>query len=127
MNDVFAAGLLGLVDPVPAGFIHQVLLVGGSGINNTMWQWGNILLSLSGKQRTGPDADIVISKLSYWTDNGGYYYYNTEPTKTYEQTMIDVKHYLVDDLNLPIQVRIGRVFQVQLAVWRRAHPDVRIA
>lgn len=34
-----------------------------------------------------------MQNLGYSTDNGAYYYYQTEPNKTYEQTLYDVKDY----------------------------------
>ena len=38
------------------------------------------------------DADPSLRYLSYWTDAGAAYYYNTENgTASYEQTMIDAK------------------------------------
>ena len=36
----------------------------------------------------------------YSTDNGAYYYYQTEPLKNYQETMLDVKAYH-DKLGLP--------------------------
>jgi hypothetical protein len=89
-----ASFLQGMVNPVPAGFIHQVIMVAGTGINDTMHAWGtpssyctrcvssamydndvclagDLLLQQSGKQRTKADADLVVSTLSYWTDNVG--------------------------------------------------------
>jgi hypothetical protein len=37
--------------------------------------------------------DLTVQYLSYYTDNGAYYYYLTEPGKTYEQTIVDVWEY----------------------------------
>ena len=61
----------GSVDPIPAGFSQRTLLVAGQGVNDTMFAWGDALLRLGNKTRPGPDVDIVVSQLSYWTDNGG--------------------------------------------------------
>jgi hypothetical protein len=49
-------------------------LVAGDGINHTMMDWGDVLLAVSGKQRTDPYSDFVLAHLGYWTDNGAYYY-----------------------------------------------------
>lgn len=38
---------------------------------------GNALLVLAGKTPPANDAAIELEKLSYWTDNGATYYYNT--------------------------------------------------
>lgn len=37
--------------------------------------------------------DISTRYISYWTDNGDYYYYAHEPNKTYQQTVIDAVAY----------------------------------
>ena len=66
----WALGVLGLVDPIPAGWSTTSVLYGGQGVNDTMYAWGSLLLGVGGKARTGPSADIVVSTLSYWTDNG---------------------------------------------------------
>lgn len=102
LNQVLGFGFLGLVAEIPAGWKHQTVMVAGQGINNTMYAWGNLLLQIGNKQRTAIDADFQTNYLSYWTDNGAYYYYNTEPNKTYEQTMLDVKSYWAQ-LNLPVR------------------------
>ena len=60
----------GTVNPIPAGFSHRTLLVAGQGVNETMHAWGEALLRLGGKTRPSADVDIVVSQLSYWTDNG---------------------------------------------------------
>jgi hypothetical protein len=36
--------------------------------------------------------DPAINYLGYFTNNGGYYYYNTQPGLNYEQTMVNVAH-----------------------------------
>lgn len=42
-----------------------------------------------------------ISTIAYFlVCLGAYYYYNTEPNKTYEETMLDIKIY-ADALNIP--------------------------
>lgn len=42
---------------------------------------------------TPSTQDISTRFISYWTDNGAYYYYATEPNKTYQQTVIDAVAY----------------------------------
>jgi hypothetical protein len=36
--------------------------------------------------------DLTINYLGYYTDNGGYYYYNTEKGINYEETMVNARH-----------------------------------
>lgn len=70
----------GTVDPIPAGFSHRTLLVAGQGVNSTMHAWGDALLALGNKTRPGPDVDMVVSQLSYWTDNGAWPGRASDPT-----------------------------------------------
>ncbi len=77
-SQVVFAGLVGtsmgvghnaMVTEVPAGWTQETLLVGGTGVNNTVMAWGDLLLKRGGKHRTLPDADLVISTLGWWSDN----------------------------------------------------------
>ena len=72
VNDTgcIAAGLNGMVTDVPAGWTYDTLFVGGVGTNDTMMAWGDALLARTGKTRTAPNADLIVSTLGYWTDNG---------------------------------------------------------
>ena len=38
-------------------------------------------------------ALLLMRQYAFINSVGAYYYYNTEPNKTYEQTMLDVKEY----------------------------------
>jgi hypothetical protein len=100
-GDDLACGLHGLVDDVPAGFSQETILYAGQGVNQTVFDWGSQLLKLGGKTRTGQDSDRTANYLGYWTDNGAYYYYNTEPKKNYEDTMLDVVQHLKSE-RIPI-------------------------
>jgi hypothetical protein len=72
-------GISGMVESLPKGFVHTVLLyAGNNGVSNTIYDWGSIILKQSGKERTTSTSDIPTQYLGYWTDNGAYYYYNTE-------------------------------------------------
>lgn len=42
----------------------------------------------------------LFSCIRFTTDNGAYYYYNTEPGEDYEQTLVAVKAY-ADKVGLP--------------------------
>eukprot|EP00041_Stephanoeca_diplocostata_P000680 m.16150 g.16150 ORF g.16150 m.16150 type:complete len:887 (-) comp10906_c0_seq3:429-3089(-) len=68
-------GIRNSVATLPKGFTHETIVYAGHGINNTMSGWGDVLLSVSGKPRTDPYDDFVLSHLGYWTDNGAYYYH----------------------------------------------------
>ena len=54
-----------------------------------MLGWGDLLLLRSGKKRAAAwDLDYSLRYLGYSTDNGAYYYYNTEKGKERETTML---------------------------------------
>eukprot|EP00051_Salpingoeca_urceolata_P021745 m.344479 g.344479 ORF g.344479 m.344479 type:complete len:749 (-) comp19854_c2_seq17:290-2536(-) len=92
-TNTLAFGLAGSVDKVPAGFTLETIVSVGSGINQGMNTWGDILLSQYGKKRHAYRQDMAMELLGYSTDNGAYYYYQTEAGKNYEDTLIDVHEY----------------------------------
>ena len=50
------------------------------------------------------ESDHTVNYLGYWTDQGAYYYYNTEPNKTYGETMMDIyDNYSGGPQKLPIR------------------------
>ena len=55
-----------------------------------MEEWGSLLLKYYNKNSKLKDNDYMINYLSYWTDNGAYYYWLTESNKNYEETILDV-------------------------------------
>lgn len=67
-GEALGAGHNGMVDTVPAGWTLETVLVGGQGIGVTMDLWGDVLLARGGKERTKPDADLIISTLGWWSD-----------------------------------------------------------
>lgn len=75
-SDAIVGGISSKIATLPAGFSHSTVLAWGQGINSTIGVWGKALTDRSGKVRPGNDADILLSHLSYWTDNGAFYYYN---------------------------------------------------
>ena len=85
---------------VPAGFTLETVVVLSSGINIAMDKWGDVLLARSGKQREAYKRDYATQWLGYSTDNGAYYYYQTEPGKNYEDTLLDVFNYS-KEMNIP--------------------------
>ena len=78
----FSLGMQGTVDQLPKGHIHQTLLVGGNGVRSATMRWGELLMKASGGGKTRSmnwteNGDISLRSLSYYTDNGAYYYYQT--------------------------------------------------
>lgn len=84
-------GLIGDVNDVPAGFTHRFIKVEGKGINATIARWGELMREEYQTDIRDPYADPGLSYIGYWTDNGAYYYYNTEPEMNEEDTLLAVK------------------------------------
>ncbi len=84
-------GVQGQITSLPGGFALQTILTAGPGVTDSLYAWGSDLLAYSGKPRTGPAHDPTVTHLGYWTDNGSFYYYLTEPGKDYETTMLDLR------------------------------------
>jgi hypothetical protein len=79
------------IQTLPAGFSHSTLLVFDRGMNQAFSTWGSALLALDGKQRPANDANVVLAKLGYWTDNGAHYYYKFDPQLGYAGTLLAVR------------------------------------
>ena len=92
-GDVLAAGLMGSVKDVPAGFKISTILSGGAagvGINNEVQAWGDRLRARYGKTLDTHNEDFTAKHLGYNTDHGTYYYYN--PTElNYTGALMAVK------------------------------------
>ncbi len=83
------------IDPtikvLPADFTHRTLLTFGTGITQALNVWGNSLQKLNHKPPVRNDADVVLNKFGYWTDNGAKYYYKFDPSLGYEGTLLAVR------------------------------------
>ncbi|RYG64706.1 hypothetical protein EON80_18740, partial [bacterium] len=88
--DMLASGINAQVGKLPAGFNHTSFLVFESGITKAFKSWGDALTDLSGKPVVPDNADELIKYLGYWTDNGGFYYYNYDKTKGYAGTLLEL-------------------------------------
>lgn len=73
--------------------VSYVMVATDRGVRDAMRQWGNHKLGFYGKQRAVGDENWTLQKLGYASDNGAYYYYNTEPGRNYEETLLDVDKY----------------------------------
>src|ERR1051326_2862763 len=85
------SGISPKIQSLPAGFIHRTLLVVDKGINQGFETWGHALSDLQGKVRPANDADLTLSRLGYWTDNGASYYYKFEDKLGYEKTLLAIR------------------------------------
>jgi len=108
-----AYGAQGSITEYPAGWALSFVIVMSpkGGVNGAFEHWGDQLLHRYGKQREMSWRDYSLTYLGYSTDNGAYYYYQTEghapkrgppytPGDTYQKTLIDVKAY-ADSESIP--------------------------
>jgi hypothetical protein len=86
-----ASAINAKIASLPDGFSHATLLAAGDGVDDAMKNWGAALQTLGGKKPTANDADAVLAKFGYWTDNGAAYYYKFEPKLGYAGTLLAVK------------------------------------
>lgn len=87
-----SSGIAAQIAMLPAGFTHRTLLSFGTGINRTIGDWGMALQKLEGKRPVANDADVVLNKFGYWTDNGASYYYKFDPALGYEGTLLAIRN-----------------------------------
>jgi hypothetical protein len=64
-------GISAEIQSLPAGFMHSTILRTGNGITDALQRWGTKMRTA---KQTRRNPDIALSHLSYWTDNGAYYY-----------------------------------------------------
>ena len=105
-------GVIGSMLSVPAGYTMETMVyVDGGGINSCIEHWGDVMLRVYGKQRSTMWSEVSSTHLGFATDNGAYYYYNTEQGKDYQQTLLDVQAYW-QSLGLPFPLRLVRLLVV---------------
>ncbi|HME54002.1 MAG TPA: hypothetical protein VKM55_17380 [Candidatus Lokiarchaeia archaeon] len=86
-----SCGLAGSVEKTPEGFTLESMVFFGKGINAVVEAWGALFRKRHGAKIRDPYNNPITSTLGYNTDNGAFYYYNTEPGKNYEDTMIAIR------------------------------------
>lgn len=67
-------GVTSELTSLPVGFVHRTLITAEVGITQAIGSYGQIVQKLYGLQRGLLQSDPVVNYLSYWTDNGAYYY-----------------------------------------------------
>ena len=110
-------GWHGDLDEVPAGFATEIAVWGAASPRQAILQWGEWLRLRYHSVRRSAYADRGLAQVSYWTDNGAYYYYRTEPGMDYTETLGRV----VDSLEAS-GVPVGAV---QLDSWFYPHEELR--
>ena len=91
LNEIWF-GVPGTTDTFPSnGYdLQTIISYSDKGFYEGIQEWGSRLLTRHGKTLNRRETDDTVNYLGYWTDAGAYYYYNTEPGKNYEETMLDV-------------------------------------
>lgn len=90
-NGEINTGISPSITAIPAGFQHQTVLAAEGGINAAFATWGRALLDLGGKTAPPNDADLTLRTLGYWTDNGATYYYQSEASRSYPDTLSAIR------------------------------------
>ena len=95
-------GVMGNVDTIPANYSITMILSVEKGVNQAVSRWGKELREAYGKHTLDISRamDVTLQYLGFTTDNGAYYYYNTEPDTDYGQTLVSVKKY-ADRVGIP--------------------------
>jgi hypothetical protein len=71
---LLGVGVSARVEALPPGFTSRTIVLGGAGINDTVFALGSALLAVGGKPRLSVQdvQDISLQYISSWHDNGGY-------------------------------------------------------
>ncbi|CAF4204876.1 unnamed protein product [Rotaria sp. Silwood2] len=86
-------GVMGSMLSIPANYNHSMIVFYSSqGINEGIREWGQLMQREYTRTNQHRLNDLTINYLGYYTDNGAYYYYNTEKGINYEETMVNVRH-----------------------------------
>jgi hypothetical protein len=88
-----SCGIEGLVDAIPVGYKHEHLLVVGTGIDRTLREWGQALLTKAGKKVPSKYEGDTLKYPVYWDDYGAYYRehgFKEEGYATYEDIILGV-------------------------------------
>ncbi|UJR11990.1 hypothetical protein I4U23_016168 [Adineta vaga] len=98
-NNTLEYGVMSSMFSITPNYNHSLIVFYSSnGINEGMKLWGRTMQKAYNRTNQYRINDLTINKLGYYTDNGAYYYYNTENNTNYEQTMLDVIH----NISLPL-------------------------
>ena len=88
---VLEYGVMGSMTTIPANYVQSFIVFHSpDGTNEGIREWGELMQRAFNRTEENRFNDITVNYLGYYTNNGGYYYYNPEVGQTFEQTMIDV-------------------------------------
>ena len=99
-NQQLEYGVMGSMLAIPENYnLSFIVFFSPNGINEGVREWGQTMQKAYNRTNQYRLNDLSINNLGYYTDNGAYYYYNTEVGKNYEQTMLDSIH----NISLPFK------------------------
>mmetsp|Transcript_70058 Transcript_70058/g.180567 ORF Transcript_70058/g.180567 Transcript_70058/m.180567 type:complete len:808 (-) Transcript_70058:158-2581(-) len=67
-------GVSSEITALPPGFTHRTVVLVRQGVTAALDAWGRLMQKAHGTQRRAADTDRLVNHLSYWTDNGAFYY-----------------------------------------------------
>ena len=92
-DSVFEYGVMGSMSTIPANYMHSyIVFYSARGINSAVQEWGQTMQRAFNRSNQHRANDKTVNYVGYYTNNGGYYYYNTETGINYEETIVDVSH-----------------------------------
>lgn len=90
-DNILQYGVMGSMLTIPANYTHSmVIYYSTDGVNKAIRDWGSFMQLAYHRNNQHRLDDITINYLGYYTDGGAYYYYNTEGSLNYQQTMLSV-------------------------------------
>lgn len=117
LADGVRCGWHGDLATVPEGFATELAVWAADSPRQALAAWANFLRQRYATQRLPRDADDLLGKLSYWTDNGAVYYYRTERDCDYLTTLERV---VADARARAVPIR-----SVQIDSWFYPHRHLR--
>ncbi|CAF3984657.1 unnamed protein product [Rotaria sordida] len=92
-TNILQCGVLGSIISIPENYNYSMIIFYSSkGINEGIREWGKTMQQAYNRTNQYRLNDLTINYLGYYTDNGAYYYYNTEKEINYEETLINIYH-----------------------------------
>ncbi|CEL94500.1 unnamed protein product [Vitrella brassicaformis CCMP3155] len=88
----FQMGVMGSVESYGHLVMHTMVFCTEGGMNEAIDKWGVVLRSFYPESERRP-FDLFSEYVTYWTDNGAYYYYHTEEKTSYEDSLLGVQRY----------------------------------
>jgi hypothetical protein len=117
---LISCGLEGEIERIEKKHSSSFLIMFDKGINNSMNKFGDILRSYHNQPRKSMVIDEFNSHISYWTDNGAYYYYHPIKGLKPSETILEVSKHTAQ---LEVPYRTYNIdswwYQKDVQQWKR--------